>query len=222
MSLCSCSYFAQILEEHGPLVAEDPLLVGEQENFPPEAQRKIQEAGGFECFLLESLRFIKIGGCIGLAKHAVSLQQAEQGVSLDDLDDIENCPSHLYAGHDPAFTNYSYLPAQTEVYPILPSPYVQSSLPPPPLGHSASGVTLTENDLSSHWLGGGQAQQFPCFVSDYSELDFYSSEVDDGVIETDASSDEVASVTTEESILKKHAAVQVHTNILLASKTRNM
>uniref|UniRef100_A0A3B4FQ11 Tetratricopeptide repeat domain 3 n=1 Tax=Pundamilia nyererei TaxID=303518 RepID=A0A3B4FQ11_9CICH len=72
-------YFAQILDEHGPLVAEDPLLVGELENFPSEAKRKIEAAGGFEPFLLDSLRFIKIGRCIGLAKHAVSLQQAERG-----------------------------------------------------------------------------------------------------------------------------------------------
>ena len=78
------SYFAQILEEHGPLDADDPLLVGQLDHFPAEAQRKIQQSGGFKLFLLQSLRFIMMGEHIGLAKHAVSLRDA--GRSLDDLD----------------------------------------------------------------------------------------------------------------------------------------
>jgi len=67
------SYFAQILEEHGPLCPSDPLMVGELENFPSEAQQKIADAGGLESFLLESLRFIMMDELIGLMKHAVSL-----------------------------------------------------------------------------------------------------------------------------------------------------
>uniref|UniRef100_A0A3Q0SCZ1 RING-type E3 ubiquitin transferase n=1 Tax=Amphilophus citrinellus TaxID=61819 RepID=A0A3Q0SCZ1_AMPCI len=116
-------YFAQILEEHGPLAAEDPLLVGELENFPPEAKLKIGEAGGFEPFLLDSLRFIKIGRCIGLAKHAVSLQQAENGSSLDDLDVIAD-PD--ISGDETGFTSYlnDFSSAHTEIYPMLPNPYV--------------------------------------------------------------------------------------------------
>uniref|UniRef100_A0A9J7XBK9 Tetratricopeptide repeat domain 3 n=1 Tax=Cyprinus carpio carpio TaxID=630221 RepID=A0A9J7XBK9_CYPCA len=66
-------YFAQILEEHGPLCASDPLMVGELENFPPEAQQKITDAGGLKSFLLESLRFVMMDELIGLMKHAVSL-----------------------------------------------------------------------------------------------------------------------------------------------------
>ncbi|XP_050976999.1 E3 ubiquitin-protein ligase TTC3 isoform X2 [Labeo rohita] len=66
-------YFAQILEEHGPLCASDPLMVGELENFPPEAQQKIADAGGLKDFLLESLRFVMTDELIGLMKHAVSL-----------------------------------------------------------------------------------------------------------------------------------------------------
>ncbi|MEQ2230683.1 hypothetical protein ILYODFUR_031985, partial [Ilyodon furcidens] len=81
-------YFAQILEEHGPLVEEDPLLVGELQHFPHEARKMIAEAGGLETFLLESLRFIKIGRYIGLTHHAVSLQQDRHRASLDDLDEI--------------------------------------------------------------------------------------------------------------------------------------
>ncbi|XP_051971879.1 E3 ubiquitin-protein ligase TTC3-like isoform X2 [Xyrauchen texanus] len=66
-------YFAQILEEHGPLCASDPLMVGELENFPTEAQQKIADAGGLNPFLLESLRFVMTDDLIGLMKHAVSL-----------------------------------------------------------------------------------------------------------------------------------------------------
>ncbi|KPP73271.1 hypothetical protein Z043_107662, partial [Scleropages formosus] len=67
-------YFAQIFEEHGPLEANDPLLVGELENFPVEAQERIRDAGGLRDFLLGSLRFVTKGSRIGLMKHAVSLQ----------------------------------------------------------------------------------------------------------------------------------------------------
>ncbi|XP_069046091.1 E3 ubiquitin-protein ligase TTC3 isoform X2 [Lepisosteus oculatus] len=69
-------YFAQVLEEHGPMEADNPLLVGEFENFPPEAQRKIEEAGGLKSFLLGSLRFVLVDNLIGLMKHAVCLRGA--------------------------------------------------------------------------------------------------------------------------------------------------
>ncbi|MFT7818643.1 E3 ubiquitin-protein ligase TTC3 [Arapaima gigas] len=67
-------YFAQIFEEHGPLEAHDPLLVGELENFPVEAQARIRDAGGLKEFLVGSLRFVTMDSHIGLMKHAVSLQ----------------------------------------------------------------------------------------------------------------------------------------------------
>ncbi|XP_077361008.1 E3 ubiquitin-protein ligase TTC3 isoform X2 [Festucalex cinctus] len=67
-------YFAQILEEHGPLPADDPQLQGEIENFPAVARTRLANAGGIEPFLQQSLRFINIGGRVGLAKHAVALQ----------------------------------------------------------------------------------------------------------------------------------------------------
>ncbi|XP_045895340.1 E3 ubiquitin-protein ligase TTC3 [Micropterus dolomieu] len=208
-------YFAQILEEHGPLVAEDPLLVGELENFPAEAQLKIQEAGGFEPFLLDSLRFIKMGRCIGLTRHAVSLQQAGHGASLDDLDvivdpNINSQSPDLHADLDTAFTSYvdSYSSAQTEVYPILPSPYVFGSQPPP-LGQSATGVTLAGNDLFPHWTNGESQQQEQYYLPyEYEELDLYTSEFEGRVFENDPSSPDVASMMTEESFLKKHASAQ--------------
>lgn len=220
MSLYSCSYFAQILEEHGPLVAEDPLLVGELENFPAEAQLKIQEAGGFEPFLLDSLRFIKMGRCIGLTRHAVSLQQAGHGASLDDLDvivdpNINSQSPDLHADLDTAFTSYvdSYSSAQTEVYPILPSPYVFGSQPPP-LGQSATGVTLAGNDLFPHWTNGESQQQEQYYLPYvYEELDLYTSEFEGRVFENDPSSPDVASMMTEESFLKKHASAQVNSSI---------
>ncbi|XP_041808110.1 E3 ubiquitin-protein ligase TTC3 isoform X2 [Chelmon rostratus] len=201
-------YFAQILEEHGPLVAEDPLLVGELENFPAEAQLKIQEAGGFEPFLLESLRFIKMGRCIGLARHAVSLQQAGRGAGLDDLDVMEdpdtNSSSPVVAARpDSAFTSClnDYSSAQTDFCPVLPSPYIYGSLPPPPPppGLSAGGVPVTEID--AFWTAADGRQQDSYFLQDDDrELDLYCGEVDGG--------DDPSSARTDEGLLKKHAAAQ--------------
>ncbi|XP_035522663.1 E3 ubiquitin-protein ligase TTC3 [Morone saxatilis] len=197
-------YFAQILEEHGPLVAEDPLLVGELEYFPPVAQQKIQEAGGFEPFLLESLRFIKMGRSIGLAKHAVSLQQAGHGPSLDELDDLDDLDdldliedsnsADFQAAHDPAYTSHldQYSSALTQVYSILPSPYDSSFL-------SAGGVTLTVNDPYSHWTALGNF-----LPNSYEELDLYSEEGEGGICDQTLG----ALATTEENFCKKHAAVQ--------------
>ncbi|XP_063752092.1 E3 ubiquitin-protein ligase TTC3 isoform X2 [Eleginops maclovinus] len=193
-------YFAQILEEHGPLVAEDPLLVGELENFPLVAKEKIQEVGGFEVFLLESLRFIKMGRCIGLAKHAVTLQQARHGATLDDLDDIAE-PDIEYLGLDrdeetfcvfPSDQNgYSY--TQDDVHPILPNPY---SFAP------SFGVSLPETNSYYRWSTGGDQEQDPYSIPyDYGGLDLPRIALDQRVSET-------SSDTTNESILKKHAAVQ--------------
>ncbi|XP_068455847.1 E3 ubiquitin-protein ligase TTC3 [Clinocottus analis] len=182
-------YFAQILEEHGPLVAEDPLLVGELGNFPPVAQRTIQEAGGFESFLLESLRFIKIGRCIGLAKHAVSLQQTVRGAGLDDLDVIADHGSdshYLDEGHQSAFTSYldSYSSAQTDVRPILPNPYVKGSRP-------------LFDDFDALWcIDDGPTQPPYVLPNDYGDLD-----LDDGLLET-------STMTIEKNFSKKHAEVQ--------------
>ncbi|XP_044226029.1 E3 ubiquitin-protein ligase TTC3-like isoform X3 [Thunnus albacares] len=209
-------YFAQILEEHGPLVAEDPLLVGEVENFPRVAQLKIQEAGGFECFLLESLRFIKMGRSIGLAKHAVSLQQAEHGSSLDDLDDLEDpdtnsSPPDLHACYNQEYLFHIYSSAETDVYPVLPNPYAFGTQPLP-LVQSAIGGSLTGFDPFSHWSNGDDldSQQHAAYFlpNGYEDLDSHDSEVDVGVRQTNSSSGGIASVTSEESVLKKHEAVQ--------------
>ncbi|XP_031724821.1 E3 ubiquitin-protein ligase TTC3 isoform X2 [Anarrhichthys ocellatus] len=188
-------YFAQILEEHGPLVAEDPLLVGELGNFPSVAQLKIQETGGFEAFLLESLRFIKMGRCIGLAKHAVSLQQAVHGAGLDYLDVIADPGSDslcLDERRESAFTSYldGYSSAQTDVYRTLPNPYVIGSQP------------ATRDELYLWTIDDRQPEAPYVLPNDYGELDpDLDLDLDGGLLET-------SSTTTEGSFLKKHAEVQ--------------
>lgn len=83
------SYFAQVLEEHGPLKSDHPLLVGELENFPRDAQDKIEESGGLKAFLLESLRFLMKDDVIALIKHVGALQD----VALEQMD--RSCGCHV-------------------------------------------------------------------------------------------------------------------------------
>ncbi|NXS87031.1 TTC3 ligase, partial [Erpornis zantholeuca] len=61
-------YFSQILEEHGPLEINNKLLIGEYENFPEETRKVVEDKGGLEPFLLQSLRFIMVDNLIGLRK----------------------------------------------------------------------------------------------------------------------------------------------------------
>ncbi|XP_056141104.1 E3 ubiquitin-protein ligase TTC3 isoform X2 [Lampris incognitus] len=170
-------YFAQILEEHGPLNVEDPLLVGELDNFPPSAQLKIEQAGGFKPFLLESLRFIMMGNCIGLAKHAIFLQETGHGNSKCALEDptIPTDKSYLQKPHS----------AQPESYPYLPSPYVfgstlsQLALPTSRIAGTVeplrSSQQFTESQEPSN-------PQFPSTFtsSEMANLELYTSEVDEG------------------------------------------
>jgi len=161
--------------------------VGELGNFPAVAQVTIQETGGFQSFLLESLRFIKIGRCIGLAKHAVSLQQAAHGASLDDLDVIADPGSgsrYLDQGHESAFMSYldSFSSAKTDVR--LPNPYVIRS------------QTLRDN-LALWSFDEGQWQAPYVLPNDYGPLD-----LDAGLLETSS---------TANSFSKKDAEVQVNT-----------
>ncbi|XP_072303080.1 E3 ubiquitin-protein ligase TTC3 [Eucyclogobius newberryi] len=103
-------YFTQILEEHGPLVADDPLLVGEVKNFPVLAQQQIFEAGGLEAFLLGSPAFTRLGAYVGLSNT-----EGQQN-SLDQLDVIDSDTGPLHQS-----TFFTYL---RETFPTLPSPYV--------------------------------------------------------------------------------------------------
>lgn len=108
-----CSYFAQILEQRGPLNPEHPLLVGELHNFPAEAQQKIQEAGGIEPFLLESMRFRKMGMSIALTP-AASVQQTGGGANLNPFIDPDF--------HIPDYSSYAH-----SSQPVLPNPHVHGS-----------------------------------------------------------------------------------------------
>lgn len=119
-SVC-VSYFAQILEEHGPLCASDPLMMGELENFPPEAQQKISDAGGLECFLLESLRFVLMEELIGLMKHAVSLTDPAPSHLNPSAEEFwpPADPSHISVlpyDHKDEFTS-------SDAFLLLPDPY---------------------------------------------------------------------------------------------------
>lgn len=205
ISIPCCSYFAQILEEHGPLVAEDPLLVGELVNFPPVAQLKIQEAGGFESFLLESLRFIKMGRCIGLARHAVTLQQAGHAASLDDLDVIvDPVSSDLY--ESAALSSLDdFSSTQTEIYPVLPNPYAFSFQP--------DAAVPVGSELYPSWSGGDNQQyQAPFFSPEYPwsyNHWLMGDESGDRVMDTCSSLDGVATSTAEENSSRRDAAAQV-------------
>lgn len=208
MLISGCSYFAQILEEHGPLVAEDPLLVGELVNFPQVAQQKIQEAGGFESFLLESLRFIKIGRCIGLTRHAVTLQHAVNSTSLDDLDVIMDSPSpDLYQAAAVSSPLCDFSSTQTVIHPVLPNPYMLNY-----------GRLPVGNGLCSSWSSGDSHQQQASFFPPATPWACNQWAVTDGsgdgCMKTSLSLDAAAASTAEENSLMRHAAVQVRAKAL--------
>nr|XP_057942129.1 E3 ubiquitin-protein ligase TTC3 [Doryrhamphus excisus]XP_057942130.1 E3 ubiquitin-protein ligase TTC3 [Doryrhamphus excisus]XP_057942132.1 E3 ubiquitin-protein ligase TTC3 [Doryrhamphus excisus] len=172
-------YFAQILEAHGPLPADDPLLLEEMENFPPMAHAKIDKAGGFEPFFLESLRFIKMGSRIGLAKHAVSLQQQQHQRHLPEALNIfsstQTSAPHPY-DVDPFPTRH--LPVDMDdLFPLVGRGHVSSW----------DDAKLSPND-------------FDC-------LDLYTTEVDDSW-ETYSCSSGLNLTPTEEVILKQHSETQ--------------
>lgn len=164
--------------------------MGELENFPPEAKLKISECGGFEPFLMESLRFVKIGRCIGLAQHAVSLQQAENGASLDELDVIAD-PDN--PGDESGFTSYihDFSSAQTEIYPMLPNPYV----------FGCQHVFQPAVRPYFVWSYGDDQEPAHFLPDYYSDPYLDPSEADAAVWEA-----------TSEALLKVHAAVQVSTS----------
>lgn len=94
-------------------------MVGELENFPPEAQQRITDAGGLESFLLESLRFTMMDDLIGLMKHAVSL--TDNGL----------LPSHLNPAAQEFWPHADAVgpidntdePVSSKPFPLLPDPY---------------------------------------------------------------------------------------------------
>ncbi|XP_068600403.1 E3 ubiquitin-protein ligase TTC3 [Brachionichthys hirsutus] len=205
-------YFAQILDEHGPLHADDPVLVGELTYFPPEAQQKITEAGGFEPFLLESLRFIKMGRFIGLAKRAVSLQQAGHGSSpnqVDELDVIEdpNAYSAVPVLDAPTFKSNldTYSPAK-DVGPFLPSAPAYGPHPPPAPGQPTASVAW--DNPFSHLASGDYLPKDTGFLYKRNKelkLCFGAAADVSGNV---SSLRGVASATSKDNGLQKHAAAQ--------------
>ncbi|KAK3550077.1 hypothetical protein QTP86_019173 [Hemibagrus guttatus] len=131
-------YFAQILEEYGPLAVSDPLLVGELQNFPHEALQKIEAAGGLTRFLLESLRFATVSkeGLIGLPFHAIYFQHTmdddDSSLSANfsaytcDMDDSEPKGSSLLNPAAKEFlpqSTHLALDDDSDSCPVLPCPY---------------------------------------------------------------------------------------------------
>ncbi|XP_023869344.1 E3 ubiquitin-protein ligase TTC3 [Salvelinus sp. IW2-2015] len=189
-------YFAQILEEYGPLGAQDPLLVGELDNFPPDAQQKIHEAGGLEHFLLESLRFVMTDNLLGLMKHAVSLQDANTH-RMDNLDFIGDIPNGLSLNpsameflpnsHDSGPGDYDEEPVAIinmrpnpveftgylQVIANLPSPYVLpvfGSPPAPPANEIARAIgTLRAEDKSYNNHDPHNLEDFDLYISGMDE-----------------------------------------------------
>ncbi|XP_029956961.1 E3 ubiquitin-protein ligase TTC3 isoform X3 [Salarias fasciatus] len=184
-------YFAQILDEHGPLLATDPLLVGELLYFPLEARDKIEQAGGFEAFLLDSLRFIKIGECIGLAKHAVALQHSVQRASLDDLDEITDPDDDSFTGFqtemDTDFASCLDSYHSSEVRRVLPNPYAPEFKP--------AGMS---NFIP--WSNGDDQQAVYYLPSYYEGENLYICDAATEVVDSDP--------TAEEEYSKVDAAVQ--------------
>lgn len=183
-------------------------------NFPPEAQNSIRDSGGVQTFLLQSPRFIRMGSCIHVAQHAGSLQRAEGGNSLDQLDDIEYLDMNAASAypHASAFTNsnHGYFSATSEVYPVFVNMcqyYFNPPAPPPDVAQSLTGTAVTGSGLSSEWANVDTKQLSPHFLSVHEEeVDLYSSEAD-VVVENGPSS---SSVAAEENVLWRPAALQVN------------
>ncbi|XP_061819020.1 E3 ubiquitin-protein ligase TTC3 [Nerophis lumbriciformis] len=171
-------YFAQILEGHGPLLPDSPLLIDEMENFPPMAHAKIDKAGGFEAFLLESLRFIKIGMRVGLAKHAVSLQQQQH----------------------PLEAPYIISSPQTEEpHPYSVDPY------PSPTNHLPVGTDDLLRPVSRGQVSYWDDPKFS--LDDFDWMELHAAEKEDAW-ETHSYSSESNATPTEEIVAVKHSETQ--------------
>lgn len=147
-----------------------------------------------------------MGSHIGLTQQAVALQQVEGGASLDQLDDFE------YSDRNPTFPNphASAFTSNPHVYPILPVPSSYYDSPPAPFPHAAyplAATAFTENGPSFEWAN-VDPQQLPSsyLPNDLEEVDLYSAEAVVDAVEDDSSS---SSMSAEEKVLWKDAAVQV-------------
>uniref|UniRef100_A0A8C7SHB5 RING-type E3 ubiquitin transferase n=1 Tax=Oncorhynchus mykiss TaxID=8022 RepID=A0A8C7SHB5_ONCMY len=179
-------YFAQILEEYGPLGAQDPLLVGELDNFPPDAQQKIQEAGGLEHFLLESLRFVMTDNLLGLMKmdNLDFIGDIPNGLSLNPsaMEFLPNSHDSGPRDYDEPFAIINVRPnpveftGYLEVTANLPSPYVLpvfGAPPAPPTNEIASAIgTLRAEDMSYNNHDPRNLEAFDLYISGVDEQGF--------------------------------------------------
>ncbi|KAL8190532.1 UNVERIFIED_CONTAM: hypothetical protein K2H54_055395 [Gekko kuhli] len=112
-------YFSQILEEHGPMEIDSPLLIGQYEYFPVATCKIVEDAGGLKSFLLQSLRFIMMGDLIGLMKHAVMLNE-NVDVSGDEkkIRNGEDCSTCLTSQEQNSQSKPRLNPAAKEFKPI--------------------------------------------------------------------------------------------------------
>ncbi|XP_026556304.1 E3 ubiquitin-protein ligase TTC3 isoform X2 [Pseudonaja textilis] len=118
-------YFSQILEEHGPMEIDNPLLVGEYEDFPADTRRIVENAGGLKSFLLGSLRFVMVDDLIGLMKHAVMLQENAELIEIDE----NNYSESLYCQKNNFHSISSLNPTAKEFKPLsfINKPYISTS-----------------------------------------------------------------------------------------------
>lgn len=190
--------------------------MGELDNFPPDTQNIIRDAGGLQTFLLQSCHFIRVGSCIALAKDAATLQLAERGASLDQLDDFEHLDMNAASPypHADAFTSYSpaYFSATNgdHSYFLNTGHYGYLSALPPYVTYSGTQPAVTESGLSSEVANIDTQQLSPYSVSVDEEVDLYSSEDKIVVVENGPST---SSVADEETVLSGPAAVQVNTTV---------
>lgn len=149
------SYFSQILEEHGPMEIDNPLLVGEYEDFPTDTRRIVENAGGLKSFLLGSLRFVMLDDLIGLMKHAVMLQENVELVEIDEnIKDQENYSESLYCQENNFHSKSSLNPTAKEFKPVsfINNPYIPTStnnLEYVTISHSSFSPFASSYSLSS-------------------------------------------------------------------------
>ncbi|KAM6448322.1 E3 ubiquitin-protein ligase TTC3 isoform 2-T4 [Liasis olivaceus] len=123
-------YFSQILEEHGPMEIDNPLLVGEYEHFPADTRKIVENAGGLKSFLLGSLRFAMMDDLIGLMKHAVMLQENAGLTGIDEnTKNQENYSEGLYCQENNFHSKSSLNPTAKEFKPVsfINKPYIPVS-----------------------------------------------------------------------------------------------
>ncbi|XP_072116111.1 E3 ubiquitin-protein ligase TTC3 isoform X2 [Mobula birostris] len=145
-------YFAQILSEHGPMEIDNPLLVGEFENFPPETQELVQNAGGLKSFLMESLRFVLNKNFVGLMKHAVEVESSaingKAATRSSETSEINSAKTSVESSRPVVHLN----PAAKEFKPVSYYPSILTS--------SISSSSESQNNQYFHYssdLGGNSS-----------------------------------------------------------------